>query len=164
MIDGTYRVTESGEHEVRFDRRYGQPTGKVWAALTEPKVLANWLGDIEIEPRVGGKYIIHFRAPETVVMTGTITAFEPERLLAYTWLENYGMPQSHIRWELSPDGAGCRLILTHRYPPGCERKDILPFLGGWHAFLDAIERASRGEFVPYQDEKPIAAQYREKYG
>lgn len=162
MIDGVYRVTENGEHEVRFDRRYDQPVAKVWAAFVDPVVLANWLGDVEVDPREGGKYVIHFRNMSTV-MTGVITQFEPPRVLAYAWLENYGMPQSHIRWELLVEGAGCRLLLTHVYPPNCERKDVIPFLGGWHAFLDAIGRASAGEFVPYQDEKPIDAQYRAKY-
>jgi uncharacterized protein YndB with AHSA1/START domain len=96
MIDGIYRVTESGEHEVKFDRRIEQPVPKVWAALTDPAVLKNWLGNVEIEPRAGGKYIIDFRGDER--MTGTITALEPDRVLAYTWVEGENLPPSHVRW------------------------------------------------------------------
>jgi uncharacterized protein YndB with AHSA1/START domain len=161
MIDGTYRVTESGEHEVRFDRRIDQPVPKVWAALTDPAVLKNWLGNVDIEPQVGGKYVIDFRGDE--LMTGTITAYEREHVLAYTWAEGEKLPPSHVRWELSRDGEGCRLVLTHRYPASMTRKDIVPFLAGWHAFLDVIGRGAAGECVPYQDESAPRVEYGAKY-
>lgn len=161
MIDGVYRVTESGEHEVRFDRRVEQPVAKVWAALTDPAVLKNWLGDIAIEPRVGGQYVIDFRGDE--LMTGTITAFEPQRVLAYTWIEDGKLPPSQVRWELSADGAGCRLVLTHTYPASMRRKAIIPFLAGWHAFMDVIGRGAADEFIPYQDENALRAAYTAKY-
>lgn len=161
MIDGVYRVTESGEHEVRFVRRVEQPLAKVWTALTDPAVLKNWLGDITIEPRVGGTYVIDFRGAEQ--MTGTITAYEPERLLAYTWIEDGKLPPSHVRWDLSREGDGCRLVLTHTYPASMTRKDIVPFLAGWHAFMDVIGRGAGGEFIPYQDENALRAAYGAKY-
>jgi uncharacterized protein YndB with AHSA1/START domain len=161
MIDGVYRVTESGEHEVRFDRRIAQPVAKVWAALTDPAVLKNWLGDVEIEPRIGGKFVLDFRGQE--LMTGTITAFEPECVLAFTWLEKNSLPPSQVRWELSRDGEGCRLVLTHRYLASMTRKDVVPFLAGWHAFLDVIGRGAAGEFVPYQDESALRVEYGAKY-
>ena len=161
MIDGVYRVTESGEHEVRFDRRVDQPVAKVWAALTDPAVLKNWLGDIAIEPRVGGKYVIDFRGAER--MTGTIIAFESERVLAYTWIEDGKLPPSHVRWDLAKDGDGCRLMLTHTYPASMTRKDIVPFLAGWHAFMDVIGRGAAGEFIPYQDESALRVEYGAKY-
>ena len=161
MIDGVYRVLENGEHEVRLDRRIAQPRAKVWAALTDPAILKNWLGDVEIEPRVGGNYVIDFRGDER--MTGTITAYEPQQVLAYTWTEGKELPPSHVRWELSRDGEACRLVLTHRYPASMTRKDIVPFLAGWHAFMDVIGRGAAGEFVEYQDESALREEYRAKY-
>ena len=161
MIDGVYRVTESGEHEVRFDRRIALPVAKVWAALTDPAILKNWLGDVEIEPRIGGMYVIDFRGDER--MTGKITAYEPQQVLAYTWTEGKKLPPSHVRWELTRDGEACRLVLTHRYPASMKRTDIVPFLGGWHAFMDVIGRGAAGEFVPYQDESALREEYRAKY-
>jgi len=161
MIDGVYRVTESGEHEVRFDRRVDQPVAKVWAALTDPAVLKNWLGNVKIEPRVGGEFILDFRGQE--LMTGMITAFEPRHVLAFTWVEKNNLPPSRVRWELSRDGDGCRLVLTHTYPANMARKEIVPFLAGWHAFLDVIGRGAAGEFVPYQDESGLRRAYSAKY-
>ena len=112
-LDGALRRSEQGEYRVVFDRQIDRPPARVWAALTDPPILSNWLGDVEVDLRVGGNYIIRFRKM-SVVMTGRITSLEPGRLLEYTWQENYGMPASKIRWELSASEAGCRLHLSHR--------------------------------------------------
>jgi uncharacterized protein YndB with AHSA1/START domain len=161
MLDGTLSRTADGGHAVAFDRLIDRPVAKVWAALTDECVLKNWLGDVTVELRVGGAFVIRFREMD-VSMTGTITALEPERLIEYTWLENYGMPQSLLRWELVPQGDGCRLKLTHSFPPGCKMENLVAFLGGWEAFLNVMPRGADGEFMPYeqQDEKAIAAAYR----
>jgi hypothetical protein len=98
-----------------------------------------------------------------VVMTGEITALEPGRVIEYTWLENQGMSASIVRWEIAPLASGCRLKLTHRFPAGCALKDLIGFLGGWHAFLDAIPVAAGGSFVPYADEEGLQAGYRQRY-
>ncbi|HEX4304147.1 MAG TPA: SRPBCC family protein [Rhizomicrobium sp.] len=164
LIDGELRDAD-GETVVRFDRVIDRPPALVWAALTDPKVLANWLGDVEIEPRVGGKYVLTFRDSGSV-MTGVITVFEPERVLEYSWLEKIQapqMPQSTVRWALTAAGEGCRLVLTHSFPKGVARKDILPFLGGWEAFLDALARGADGAFIPYASDEPYMARYRVKY-
>jgi len=161
-LDGTLSETEGGGMIVRFERVIDRPVPKAWAALTDPAILKNWLGKVEIEPRVGGKFSLHFHDSDAK-MDGTITTFEPERVLEFTWLENYGMPPSLCRWELSPAGTGCRLVLTHRFPPGCKRTDVIPFLGGWEAFVDVITEACDGGFVPYKDDKPMTAEYKKRY-
>jgi len=120
------------------------------------------LGDVELDLRVGGAYIIRFRKI-TVVMTGTITALEPGKLLEYTWKENYGMPSSRVRWEVAPADTGCRLKLSHTFTAECVLNEIIGFAGGWHAFLNAIPAASDGQFVEYADEKDFDAGYRARY-
>jgi len=107
-LDGSVQKTTDGGFVVAFDRSIDRPPARVWTALTDPKVLANWLGDVELELRIGGAYLIRFRKI-SVVMTGTITALEPGQLLEYTWKENYGMPASKVRWEVVPADSGCRL-------------------------------------------------------
>jgi uncharacterized protein YndB with AHSA1/START domain len=163
-LDGTVRRRDDGGFVVAFDRRIERPPQKVWAALTDPKVLANWLGEVELDLRVGGPFIIRFRPPLAVVMTGAITAVDAGRLIEYTWRENYGMPPSKVRWEVVPTGSGCRLQLSHAFTAGCVLHEILGFAGGWHSLLDAIAPASDGKLVPYGDEKGLDAAYRARYG
>src|ERR1700730_12389097 len=125
-LDGSVQKTADGGFVVAFDRPIDRPGAKVWAALTDPKILANWLGDVEVDLRVGGAYIIRFRKM-TVVMTGRITALEAGRLIEYSWRENYGMPASAVRWEILPTSTGCRLKLTHSFPAECVLKEIIGF-------------------------------------
>ncbi|HEY0107072.1 MAG TPA: SRPBCC domain-containing protein, partial [Rhizomicrobium sp.] len=159
--DGSLR--DDGATIVHFERRIDRPPAKVWAALTDPRIVHNWLGAAEIEPRVGGRYVFRFHDTDTV-MTGTITAFEPERLLEYSWSENtVAMPPSRARWELAPDGDGCRLVLTHRFDPSVPRADIVPFLGGWEGLLDVLAQASDGAFMPYRPWDLYDVLYRAKY-
>jgi len=161
-LDGTVSKTEDGGFVVAFDRSLDRPPARVWAALTDAKILANWLGDVEVDLRIGGAYIIRFRRM-SVVMTGEITRLEPGRVLEYTWTENFGMPTSQIRWEIHPTDTGCRLKLAHTFGSECVLDEVLGFLGGWHALLDAIPGASDGEFIEYADEKGFDAGYRERY-
>ena len=161
-LDGLVRKTEEGGYVVAFDRLIDRPPARVWAALTDPSVLRNWLGEVELDLRVGGQYVIGFRKM-AVVMTGRITELEPGRTLEYSWQENYGMPASKVRWELHPAEAGCRLKLSHTFTPECMLKEIVGFAGGWHALLNAIPAAIDGQFVEYADEKEFDAGYRARY-
>lgn len=161
-LDGTVTKTEDGGFKVAFERWIDRPPARVWAALTDPKILANWLGDVEVDLRIGGAYIIRFRRM-SVVMTGEITRLQSERMLEYKWTENFGMPTSLIRWEILPTDSGCRLKLLHTFTAACVLDEVLGFLGGWHALLNAIPDAADGKFVEYMDEKGFDAGYRERY-
>lgn len=135
---GTIMRTADGGYILHYERLLDVPAAKVWAALTDPDVLKNWLGRVEIEPRLGGKFVITFKDNADTV-TGTILAFEPERLLAYRWSDKYTPPGASVRWTLSPNGAkACTLTLTHILPAGCKADDIVSFGAGWHSFLDAM--------------------------
>jgi uncharacterized protein YndB with AHSA1/START domain len=161
-LDGSVQKTTDGGFVVAFDRPIDRPAAKVWSALTDPAILANWLGDVELDLRVGGAYIISFRKL-AVVMKGTITALDPGRLLEYTWQEKNNVPASKVRWEVIPAGTGCRLQLAHTFTPECVLSQIIGFAAGWHAFLNAISMGSDGQFVEYANEKDFDAGYRARY-
>ncbi len=160
--DGVLEENDDGV-VLRFERLIPRPVSHVWAALIEPKVLANWLGVAEVEPRTGGKFAFRFHEIGTV-MTGAITAFEPGRVLEYSWTESgMELPPSRVRWELTAEGEGCRLVLAHRFAKGMARRDIVPFLGGWEGLLDVLAEASDGRFMPHRVWEPYDALYREAY-
>jgi uncharacterized protein YndB with AHSA1/START domain len=162
-LDGSLERAEDGGWIVAFDRLLDKPPEEVWSVLTEPRRLANWLGDVEVDLRIGGAFVIRFRQVP-VVMTGQITALEPGRVIEYSWLESgNSMPASKVRWEIVPAPGGCRLKLNHHFPAGCQVQDLTPFMGGWHAFCNAIPVATEDTFVPYSDEKELEAGYRRRY-
>jgi uncharacterized protein YndB with AHSA1/START domain len=128
-VDGTRRA-------VRFERRYDASPAEVWSALTEPKRLARWLADVELDLRVGGEYVLRFSPNDDSQMTrGKVLALEPERLLELTWLYP-GEEDTVLRLELRPDGEGTVLVLDHR---GLPAEAAAGYGGGWHAHLDSLE-------------------------
>jgi len=163
---GTIARTDDGGYILHYERMVDRPAAKVWAALTDPALTPNWIGELEAELRIGGKFVIRFKDGKTV-MTGVIRALEPGRLIQYTWLENHGMPASLVRWSVLPiDEGSCQLTLTHVLPRGCRAEDVISFAGGWHAFLDAIPKAANGEDASeaaYDEAawKPVEAMYTE---
>jgi uncharacterized protein YndB with AHSA1/START domain len=126
-------------YDVVFHRRYARPVEKVWAALTVPARIADWLGEMTFGAMAVGAPVTLYFAEADHRAEGEITAYDPPRLIAWTWPQD-GRP-SEVRFELEPDGAGCRLTLTQtKLSP----KDGAGVAAGWHAHLTGLERAADG--------------------
>ena len=70
-----------GRGVVRVRDRYDTGIDDLWSALTEPDRLARWLGEVEGDLRVGGRFRARFLASEWEG-TGLVEACEsPHRLL-----------------------------------------------------------------------------------
>ncbi|HEX3407303.1 MAG TPA: SRPBCC domain-containing protein, partial [Caulobacteraceae bacterium] len=141
--DGEIRLSGGG-YEMVFVRRLARPVEKVWAALTVPERIADWLALATIDPdlRLGARFNLDFgdgkhRTP------GEIVALEPGRVLAWTWPasdEEKGATPGVVRFELAPDGAGCVLTLTSRGPGRPHPGEA----AGWHTHLEGLEDAADG--------------------
>ncbi len=100
------------------------PIETVWAALTEPEAIMAWMGDdseVAVDLREGGRYQFYFGAT-----TGTFTAIDPPRTLAYTWRQEEwesDWPDSRVRWELTPADGGTQVHLTHENLPSPAERD-----------------------------------------
>jgi uncharacterized protein YndB with AHSA1/START domain len=70
---------------LRFERKLAHRPEKVWRALVDPRELALWC---PTKPR------------------GAVLACDPPHVLAYRAGEDT------LRWELTPESDGCRLVLT----------------------------------------------------
>jgi uncharacterized protein YndB with AHSA1/START domain len=136
MRDGKLIESEGGKVGVRFERRLSHPPERVWRAITDPDELAAWFPDtIEGEFAPGAEV----RFPKFVEMdlpaVGKVTEFDPPRLLAYTW------GPSTLRFELEPDGEGCRLVFTDTVP----REETAKNAAGWEVCLADLEATLAGE-------------------
>jgi len=103
-------------------RRIKAPPAKVFAAWTDPTMMARWLGPVgtveltaKTDSRVGGRYEMTMRMPDDEHnVSGVYREFEPNRKLVFTWAWR-SMPEreSLVTVELKPDGDGTLLTLTH---------------------------------------------------
>ncbi|HEY2011474.1 MAG TPA: SRPBCC domain-containing protein [Rhizomicrobium sp.] len=151
------------ESAVRFVRDFDAPPSRVWAFLTDSRLLPEWYGDGAIEPREGGK--VSLMAGH---IQGVVTGWRPEKFLAYTWNvfepgesaassgEAVGQtkvskwPVSYLEFTLEDS----RLTLVHRPIP--EPMHKLTMIG-WHTMLDMIGDGLKGQFPPRTEVMPRSA-------
>jgi uncharacterized protein YndB with AHSA1/START domain len=140
--DGQIRQIGEDLFELRFVRRIPRPVEKVWAALTIPERLADWLGPIaDIDLRLGGHFVVWFAEGSDDAVRTIITAYEPNKLLALDW------GGSDVRWELASEPEGCRLTFSQRSGPSNQPNInafwLLGGAAGWHGFLDELALAAQ---------------------
>jgi uncharacterized protein YndB with AHSA1/START domain len=130
---------------------------EVWAALTRPDRLAQWLAPGEIELRVGGSAKLDF-GDSGIVIDSRVSAIEPLRVLEYSW-SGPGEPQRPVRWDLEPIGAATVLGLRLSLPAG---EDAARAAAGWAAHLDMLMGMLIG--APMKFPMAVFRDARETYG
>jgi uncharacterized protein YndB with AHSA1/START domain len=144
---------QEGRSMLRFERTLDHPPQRVWRALTDPADHRSWHPTpFEFEPAVGGK--VTFLAGGDVEMPdGEVTEYDPPHRFAYTWDEDV------LRWELSADGDGCVLVLTHTFD---DHFKAARDAAGWHVCLDALAATLEGKGPPHgEDGERLPSGWRE---
>jgi uncharacterized protein YndB with AHSA1/START domain len=84
---------------------------RVWDALTDESILADWFApEAELDPVEGGE--VAFEC-EDGRREGTVVRVEPERELAFTWARP-GEGESLVEFRLEPAVSGTRIVVTER--------------------------------------------------
>jgi uncharacterized protein YndB with AHSA1/START domain len=113
-IIGTLRSAD-GTGVVRMEDRFDTDIDDVWSALTDPRRLARWLGEVGGDLRLGGEYSFHFYS-SGAEGTGLIAVCEPPRRL----LLDHGKEQGVGRFlevTLTADGDQTILVAEERGMP-----------------------------------------------
>lgn len=148
-----------GPDAVQFERLLPGTVEEVWAFLTDPRQLAQWLASAEFEAWIGGKITLHWNVfdhpsacdGEETTSHGTVLEYDPPRRLSFTWKEvgvesgalSARKPPSVVTIELRPHGGGVLLTLTHTR---LAANDVPGTGAGWHTHLDILEsRLSGGQ-------------------
>jgi uncharacterized protein YndB with AHSA1/START domain len=154
----------TGPGEIRFQRLLPGSAERLWSYLIDAEKRARWLARGPLEPRVGGKLRFEFHntqlsAPgdsipqkyesacrDGVGFGGTVTRFEPPRVLGHTWDESDGSA-SEVTYELTPQGADVLLVITHR-KLGDDRAVLASVGAGWHTHLALLAAELAGTPKP----------------
>jgi uncharacterized protein YndB with AHSA1/START domain len=114
-ILGTLRST-AGKGVVRIQDRLDTDVQDLWSALTDPRRLAGWLGEVDGDLRLGGEFRAHFFASGWEG-TGRVEACEaPRRLLVRTKHTNASEEQT-IEVTLTADADETTLAWEERGMP-----------------------------------------------
>jgi uncharacterized protein YndB with AHSA1/START domain len=126
-------------------RRIKAPPAKVFAAWTDPELMARWLGPVgtveliaKTDPRVGGRFEMKMKMPDDEHnVSGVYREIVPNQKLVFTWAWRT-MPEreSLVTVELKPDGDGTLLTLTHSQFFDEEARDRHE--GGWSGTLGKL--------------------------
>jgi len=119
------------------------PIEAVWAELTAPDAIADWLmASPDYRPAVGHRFRMK---TDHLSTTGWIEAevleLEPPRRMVWSWSGVDGNPPSRVTFELTPEDGGTRLRLHHA---GEMSEEVVRILrDGWPGRLQAVGEAIR---------------------
>ena len=126
---------EAELRSVVVERDFPHPPEKLWRALTQPHLIAEWLMKGDISPVVGHRF--DFSA-EWGAVGCEVLEVEPQRTLAYSWV-GMGL-DSVVTWTLTPSGSGTLLRMEQT---GFQPDQKLAYHGakaGWPRFLTNLEQ------------------------
>lgn len=133
------------------ERIMPHPPEKIWRALTESSLIAEWLMQNDFTACMGATFT--FRAKPMGNWNGVvdceITVFEPPRRLIYTWkggtVQNaaYGSAlDSVVEWTLTPVPGGTRVRMHHSGFRPQNDSAYTTMSGGWPTVLERLEKVT----------------------
>lgn len=119
---------------VCFERLLPGTRERVWQHVTQPELLADWLGLARLEARPGGRLELHV---SDAVVSGTVLVHVPPLRLACSWHASLTDQDFDglVDIDLETHGAGTRLVLRVTAHGG---RPAARVASAWHARLDAL--------------------------
>lgn len=126
--------TTAGARTLVVEHEFAHPAERVWRALTQSELLAEWLMPNNFRPEVGAGFAM---TAEWGRVEGEVLAIEPGRSLRYSW-KGPGL-DSVVEWTLAATSGGTRLRMEQT---GFRPEDKMAWHGartGWPRFLNTLE-------------------------
>ncbi len=120
---------------VVVEREIPHPPERIWRALTQPHLIAEWLMKNDFRPVVGHRF--ELRADWGAVDCQVVTV-EPNKTLSYTWAA-YGL-DSVVTWTLTPSSTGTHLRMEQSGFRPDQQQAYQGAKAGWPQFFAALEQ------------------------
>jgi uncharacterized protein YndB with AHSA1/START domain len=125
----------SETRSVIVEREISCPPEKIWRALTQPHLIAEWLMNNDFQPVVGHSFSLR---ADWGAVDCQVRAVEPNKSLSYTW-DALGL-ESVVTWTLTPTEAGTHLRMEQA---GFRTDQEQAYQGakyGWQKFFANLEQ------------------------
>lgn len=127
---------------VVVERDIAHPPEKLWRALTQPHLIAEWLMQNDFAPVVGHRF--NLRGEWGGVLDCEVLAVETGRSLSYTWNFANDDPafalQSVVTFTLTPTDAGTHLRMEQKGFRPSQKQAYGGAHAGWKSFFDKLEQ------------------------
>lgn len=119
---------------VTVEREFAHPPEKLWRALTQPELIAEWLMKNDFAPVNGHGFTLQ---GDWGSVACRVLELEPHKTLAYTW-DAMGL-ESTVTWTLTPTAAGTRLRMEQEGFRPDQEQAYQGARYGWQKFFGSLE-------------------------
>ena len=135
----TQAATET--RSVVVEREIPHPPEKIWRALTEPHLIAEWLMKNDFEPAVGHGFNLR---GDLGGVDCKVLEIEPRKTLSYSWAAN-GL-ESVVTWTFRPTSEAQACAWSRWASVRNQEQFYQGAKGGWQKFFANLEQVlSRGD-------------------
>jgi uncharacterized protein YndB with AHSA1/START domain len=134
-MTNTATATETETRSVVVEREFAHSPEKIWRALTQPHLIAEWLMKNDFRPVVGHGF--NLRADWGAVEC-KVVAVEPNKTLSYTW-GAYGL-ESVVTWTLTSTPTGTHLRMEQLGFRQDQQQAYGGAKAGWPRFFASLEK------------------------
>ncbi len=120
---------------VIMEREFPYPPERIWRALTQPQLIADWLMKNDFQPQVGHRFQF---SSDWGSVACKVLEIEPNRTLAYSWDAN-GL-ESVVTWTLAPSPAGTMLRMEQSGFQAGQDQFHQGAKAGWSRFMASLEQ------------------------
>jgi uncharacterized protein YndB with AHSA1/START domain len=127
-------ATSTETRSVVIERDFAHAPDKIWRALTQPHLIAEWLMKNDFVPAVDHRFTL---TGDWGSVDCTVLEIEPQRSLAYSW-DAMGL-ESIVTWTLTPSGSGTHVRVEQA---GFRPDQQQAFVGakfGWQKFFGNLD-------------------------
>jgi uncharacterized protein YndB with AHSA1/START domain len=134
--------SEAATRSVVVERELPFPPDKIWRALTQPHLIAEWLMKNDFSPVVGHRF--NLRGDWGGVLDCEVLAVEPNKTLSYTWNFVHDDAAFNLRsvvtFTLTPTNTGTRLRMEQVGFRPDQKQAFGGAKAGWPQFLAKLEQ------------------------
>jgi uncharacterized protein YndB with AHSA1/START domain len=137
-------MTTPDTHSVIVEKEFPHPPEKVWRALTDSSLIAQWLMKNDFQPRAGHSFSLRMDPVPgwDGVINCEVLSLEPFSSLSYTW-GTLGL-ETIVTFTLTPTETGTRVCVKQSGFGSDQDANYKGATYGWRKFLGSLEQVVAG--------------------